>query len=203
MTGLDLESFSPVLRADLTTWVMLGLATLGLAFLVWSCWHSRRALRKCLVLSLAAHLGLVLYGSTIPAVMWALGPDRRDRHESGAYPPDSSRPPGRVEIGRARVHDRVMLEPGAAHRGTLGPGGRTTELADASLKTARPKVDDRSGRVLESEARIAPPTAVANATPKGNEHAPRASPPEPRPESASTDNSKPPAQPAPLPVRPG
>ena len=78
MTGLDLESFLLLLRADLTTWVVLGLATVGLAVLVWSSWRSRRALRNCLVLSLAAHLGLVLYGSTIPAVMWTLGPDRRD-----------------------------------------------------------------------------------------------------------------------------
>ena len=73
MTGLDLESFLLLLRADLTTWVVLGLATLGLAVLVWSSWRSRRALRNCLVLSLAAHLGLVLYGSTIPAVMWTVG----------------------------------------------------------------------------------------------------------------------------------
>ena len=72
MTGLDLESFLLLLRADLTTWVVLALATMGLAFMVWSSWRSRRALRNCLVLSLAAHLGLVLYGSTIPAVMWTL-----------------------------------------------------------------------------------------------------------------------------------
>ncbi len=78
MTGLDLESFLLLIRADLSTWAFLGLATLGLAFLAWSCWGSRRALRKCLVLSLAAHLGLVLYGSTVPAVMWAVNPDRRD-----------------------------------------------------------------------------------------------------------------------------
>src|SRR6516162_3329653 len=65
MTGLDLESFLLLLRADLTTWMLVGLATIGIALLVWSCWRSRRALRKCLVLSLAAHFGLVLYGSTI------------------------------------------------------------------------------------------------------------------------------------------
>ena len=42
MTGLDLESFLLLLRADLSTWTVVGLATLGLAFLVWSCWGSRR-----------------------------------------------------------------------------------------------------------------------------------------------------------------
>src|SRR4051812_45649536 len=78
MTGLDLESFLLLLRADLSTWAVLGLAILGLAFLVWSSWGSRRALRKCLVLSLAAHVGLVVYGSTVPAVMMAFRTDRRD-----------------------------------------------------------------------------------------------------------------------------
>src|ERR1700679_1508255 len=81
MTGLDLESFLLLLRADLTTWMVLGLATLGLAVLVWSSWRSRRALRNYLVLSLVAHLGLVLYGSTIPAVMWTVGQRRRDAQD--------------------------------------------------------------------------------------------------------------------------
>ena len=62
MTGLDLESFLLMLRADLTTWLVLGLATLVLALMVWSCWRSRaKCSRNCLVLLLAAHLGLVLF----------------------------------------------------------------------------------------------------------------------------------------------
>ncbi len=72
MTGLDLESFLLLLRADLTAWGMLGLTSLGLVLVVWVCWGSRRALRKCLVLSLAAHLGMVLFGSTVPAVQLAI-----------------------------------------------------------------------------------------------------------------------------------
>ena len=40
MTGLDLESFLLLLRADLSTWVILGLATLGLVVVVWSCWNA-------------------------------------------------------------------------------------------------------------------------------------------------------------------
>src|ERR1700679_2814798 len=83
MTGLDLESFLLLLRADLTTWMVLGLATLGLAFLVWSSWRSRRALRNCLVLSLAAHLALVVFGSTFPGLIWSLSPNH-------SYPKDRS-----------------------------------------------------------------------------------------------------------------
>src|SRR6516164_7242997 len=81
MTGLDLDTFLNLLRADLSTWAVLGLGTIGLALVVWSCYGSRRALRKCLVLSLAAHFGLVLYGSTIPAVRWAFRSNRRDTDE--------------------------------------------------------------------------------------------------------------------------
>jgi hypothetical protein len=77
MTGLDLESFLLLLRADLGTWAVMGLTGLGLAILVWLGWGSRRVLRRCLVISLAAHLGMVLYGSTVPAVLWAVNPDHR------------------------------------------------------------------------------------------------------------------------------
>ncbi len=68
MTGLDLELFLKLLRADLGAWAALGLAVVVLALLVWTSWGSRRALRKCLVLSIFAHLGLALYGSTLPFV---------------------------------------------------------------------------------------------------------------------------------------
>src|SRR5271157_5415164 len=78
MTGLDLDIFLNLLRADLGAWAVLGLGTIGLAFVVWSTYGSRQALRKCLVLSVAAHFGLVLYGSTIPSVRWAFGTNRRD-----------------------------------------------------------------------------------------------------------------------------
>src|ERR1700722_11090584 len=81
MTGLDLESFLLLLRADMGVWLMLGLASLGLGFLVWSSWRSRRALRNCLVLSLAAHLALVVFGSTFPGMIWNLSADRRSRNE--------------------------------------------------------------------------------------------------------------------------
>ncbi len=42
LTGLDLETFLLLLRADLGAWVTLGLAGVGLALLVWSSWGSRR-----------------------------------------------------------------------------------------------------------------------------------------------------------------
>src|SRR5438105_5972816 len=79
MTGLDLESFLLLLRADLGAWALLGLGTLVLCLLAWLSWGSRQALRKCLALSIIAHAGLALYGSTIPAVLRVLRPALRDR----------------------------------------------------------------------------------------------------------------------------
>ena len=81
MTGLDLESFLLLLRADLGTWALLGLGSLVLLLGVWLAWGSREALRKCLVLSVAAHAGLALYGSTIPSVFRSLAAGSRDTAE--------------------------------------------------------------------------------------------------------------------------
>lgn len=65
MTGLDLESFLLILRADLGAWALLIVGSLMLALLVWVGWGSRRAIRRGLALSVAAHAGLVLGGSNL------------------------------------------------------------------------------------------------------------------------------------------
>ena len=66
MTGLNLETFLHLLRADLGAWASLGAIVLVLALMAWTSWGSRKVLRKCLVLSVVAHLGLALFGSTLP-----------------------------------------------------------------------------------------------------------------------------------------
>src|SRR5271166_4148738 len=76
--GLDLESFLLLMRADLGAWALLGLGTLVLGLMAWLSWGSRRALRKCLALSVVAHAVLVLYGSTVPSVFRALSSVSRD-----------------------------------------------------------------------------------------------------------------------------
>ena len=77
-TGLDLESILLLMRADLGTWALLGLGTLVLGLIAWLSWGSRRAFRRCLALSVVAHAGLVLYGSTVPSVFRALNLASRD-----------------------------------------------------------------------------------------------------------------------------
>src|SRR3954469_21259920 len=75
MTGLNLESFLHLLRAYFGAWATLGLIAVVLALMAWTSWGSRRALRKCLVLSVIAHFGLALYGGTVPGVILAIHPD--------------------------------------------------------------------------------------------------------------------------------
>ena len=195
MTGLDLESFLLLLRADLTTWVVLGLATVGLAVLVWSSWRSRRALRNCLMLSLAAHVGLVIYGSTIPAVMWTLGPDRRDATDRSHVRQIRVAPlvESNASMGGPRMSDSGQVR-SRPERWDLT--GEPVNLADAPLKVARPNVDDPSRHIREAEIKLAPLPPMSSASPKVKQHA--ATPPEPRSEPIATDNSDPPKKPPPL-----
>src|SRR3954452_20831536 len=78
MTGLNLERFLLLLRADVGAWATLGLIALVLALMAWTSWGSRRALRKCLVLSVLAHCGLAMYGGTVPVFLTALRSERPD-----------------------------------------------------------------------------------------------------------------------------
>ena len=199
MTGLDLESFLLLLRADLTTWVVLGLASVGLLVLVWSSWRSRRALRNCLVLSLAAHLGLVLYGSTIPAVMWTLGPDRRDATDRRHIRQIRVAPlvESNASMGGPRINDSGQIR-STSERWDVAAA--SVKLSDAALKVARPDVDDPSKPILDAQIKLAPLSPVSSAAPKPKEHA--ATPPESRPEAVAKDHSDPPKQPVPLPPSP-
>jgi hypothetical protein len=192
MTGLDLESFLLLLRADLSTWVILGLSTLGLTLLVWACWNSRHRLRNCLVLSLAVHIGLVVCGSSVPAVMWALGGKRPSLAD-------------RSHIRQIRV--AALVEPGqrtrtestpssAGPRPPDTPNARTRDprwnlvtapltLPDAPLRVASPKVDDRPQPVQQSARQPAVPVAVGTTTPQAARHSTGSAPPEPRVEPSA------------------
>ncbi|QEH37218.1 hypothetical protein OJF2_58050 [Aquisphaera giovannonii] len=83
--GLDLETFLILSRTDLGMWASIGVGTLAMGLLVWSCWGSRRALRKCVALSVAAHAGLALYGSTVPSLYRSIGMRGRDAAEDDRH----------------------------------------------------------------------------------------------------------------------
>src|SRR4051794_26710751 len=142
MTGLNLESFLHLLRADLGAWTILGMVACVLAVMTWTSWGSRRALRKCLVLSVTAHLGLALYGSTFLIVLLALQPREIEQESS------------RERIRQIRVSPwSEEEEPGSK----AGPGGgrparrvmpwdrprESLTLADPDVEVPRTRADGR------------------------------------------------------------
>ena len=136
MTGLNLETFLRILRADLGAWASLGVVAVILGIMTWTSWGSKRALRKCLFLSIAAHVGLIVYGGSSPEVRKAL---RLDPSE------DSPRP-----------ERPVRITPVVTDRSTAGPGGEPTtaaKVADWDL--------DRGSLAFGVPNRLAAPTPAS------------------------------------------
>ena len=138
MTGLNMESFLRLLRADLGAWVSLGAIAVVLALMTWTSWGSRRALWKCLVLSVVVHLGLLLYGGAVGALLHLLKIEGRG----------VARPVEVVE----RVRISPVADDGGRASGVGGTAGRKVEAWDR----------DRSPLALaETEARTPRPEPVA------------------------------------------
>lgn len=168
MTGLDLETFLSLPRVDLGAGVAFVLVSTLLALLAWWSWGSRRALRKCLGMSLAAHLGLVAIGGSIPAVREGLGLDRESagvdhirsiRVQPRATPPRDGSASSSAELDR--------IQPAAA-------------LADGSLRFAPsdvfPPVNASALASTPPEPTPAPPRGF----PEGGANDPATARPEPR-----------------------
>src|SRR5436309_546243 len=169
MTGLDLEAFLHLLRADLGAWVSLGVIALILALMTWTSWGSRKALRKCLVLSVAVHLGLVFFGtSTLP------GPLSADEPESGGTEAEG--------IRQIRVEPKAEVATGASADGVgrRAPADwerppETLAMADPSFRRV-PTEPPKPEPLARDESLAKAPELGADATPEVN-------PPEPpRPE---------------------
>ena len=174
-TGLDLEGFLRLLRADFGAWATLGLIVVVLALMAWTSWGSRRALRKCLVLSILAHCGLALYGGSVPVVLLAIRPERAD-------------PPRRERIRSIKV--APLIDPRREPPEPVGPGSRSAEgrgigsiapwdrplgglaLADFKLPAAKPDLTRESlvrrtpPRPLDPAATAPESTPLAMATPE-------------------------------------
>ncbi len=84
MIGLNLETLLRLVRADAGAWATLALvAALGLAA-TWVSWNSRRVLRRCLVLSILVHLGVVVFGGEELSRLIAPGvPDTSATEDTG------------------------------------------------------------------------------------------------------------------------
>ena len=172
-TGLDLESFLLLLRADLGSLSLYALGTLVLGLLLWLSWGSRRALRRCLAVSVVAHVALAVYGSTVPSLFQALGPSLRDDPRQPHIRkirvlPVSSRPD---QAGRGRTSLATASAPdSAAPRRTAGPSldfaTEPIRLADARQSASHPdgtRVEQSVPASGASLPRI--PLELARATP--------------------------------------
>ena len=151
MTGLNLETFLRILGADLGAWASLGVVIVVLGVMTWTSWGSKRALRKCLFLSIAAHVGLVIYGGTSPEIRRALRLDPTDKLD--------------------RRPDRpVRITPVEAERSTTGPEGKPSRrVADWDL-------DKEALPVADPARQVAPPAPTTTPSLARNEPEPAATP---------------------------
>ncbi|WP_422928428.1 hypothetical protein [Singulisphaera sp. PoT] len=180
MTGLDLESFLHLLRADVGAWTTLGLIGFLLAIMTWTSWGSRRALRKCLVLSIVAHAGVILYGSTHPFVLMALrskdrADDDRERIRQIKVTPAAEREA--TAASRRSRRDGKAAQPWEVQPETLA-------LAEARPERPRPELAARDIQP-DQPPEMAAPEAVAPDIETSVPPAPEAAPSEPAEESVS------------------
>jgi hypothetical protein len=196
MTGLNLESFLHLLRADLGAWTLLSLVACVLLVMAWTSWGSRRALRKCLVLSVTAHLGLALYGSTFLLLLLAIQPKETEE--------ESSRP----RIRQIRVAPLTDEPVDPASRARTSPPGdardrpatrlmpwdrprETLVLAESNVAPPRPAVPTPEA-LVPLAAPEGPAPAVATAAPESNPPAPAEPESRPMPPAASSPLPEPP-----------
>ena len=134
MTGLNLEALIRLLRADLGAWASLAVVAVILGVMTWTSWGSKRALRKCLILSIAVHVGLIVYGTSSPEVRRALRLDSPRKAERAERP--------------------VRITPVAAERSTTARDGRTArKVAEWDL--------DRGPLALAEPGRLVVPSTPA------------------------------------------
>ncbi|MFO0957592.1 MAG: hypothetical protein U0800_09030 [Isosphaeraceae bacterium] len=160
MGGLNLETFLRLLRADVGAWFTLALIVGLLSIMTWTSWGSRKALRKCLVLSVFAHGGLVLYGSTTPAIRGLLRPNpaavlAHERIQRLEVVPAEDGPPG-MEGSEGGI------APGGVPAWDRAPADPSLALADPDLRSMRLDLPDtptiREDRPAPAPAEAAPET---------------------------------------------
>ncbi len=191
MNGLDLDIFLNLIQTDLAAWLLLGVAILGLAIAVWAGVGSQKALRKCLMLSIAAHILLVRYGQPVE---WARSGMGILGAETESALPDQPPPPAGIrslEIldyqslnnlagsGQSRSQERSGRGSGAAAGKSVLPpeiGEALPEIAsDLNTLPARPEIpeslislNDRQSQALPTlpEATLADALPVESTLPE-------------------------------------
>lgn len=198
MTGLDLAAFLRLLRIDSALWVSLGAVVLILSLMAWTSFGRRRTLRKCLVVSLLVHGGLLVAGGQSQWAIKGFGPPDAERaarprirsiRVATTTRPDGLVPPEGTPRSAGRSAGRPLAawdRPGAL--ASAEPLGRSEPLRPDS-SPARPPIGREAVTLEPLAARVGtpelePPSATAPepASPPA-EPPPRASSEAPQPEA--------------------
>jgi hypothetical protein len=154
-------------------WLGLAIFTVGLAVLMYTRWGQYKPLRKCMAMSLLAHLLLAGYAATVQIITPIVLPTESIAHVSLGDGPDEKAPPG----GSASILSRVKDQPWEVFPSDAAAQPKATDLergkADRPAEPQRLAHDDGSklsgGPALEhvalAEAKPLSPktTAVAEA----------------------------------------
>lgn len=187
MTGLDLETFLRLVRADRVFWVGAGAIAGVLLLLIWAARGRSKSLQRCLVLSLAIHVGLVVYGG--PSAIDLLSPERIGL--IGGDPEAAQERIRSIElVGGADSRSEQQIDSAQSHPATAASdrGSQPAKLLEFDPQAPLPELEE-GGLVADSpppslmpdparETPVQSPPAIAAATPE-----PELEIPEPQPRS--------------------
>lgn len=164
MTGLNLETFLQLLRVAPGAWASLGVTLIILALMTWTSWGSRRALRKCLFLSIAAHIALIFYGGSSPELQ------RYFRLGSKPSPPEPLIE--RIKVTSVEDPARLPRDPATAQGKRSRPvaawdrDAAPLALAQANRPLSRPDAPEPSAAPRLESPRVAGTSLPAPAAPE-------------------------------------
>ena len=194
MNGLDLEPFLKFVQTDIAVWLLLVLGLLVMVVAIWAGAGSHKALRKCLILSIVAHILLVRYGEPVEWTRSGLGVLSTSLEQTAADAPPV--PPG---IRSLQILDLQNLNEGSKTETGQGGGRSARGLLPGEIAENLPEINSNTIRPVRPETPIA--EIALNDRTKFNEPSlPEAPILDKLPTTLPTPENKPVATPAAAPV---
>jgi hypothetical protein len=194
MTGLDLAAFLRLLRIDSALWVSLGAIVLILGLMAWTTFGRRRTLRKCLVVSIVVHCGLLVAGSQTDWALRGFGPPGRDPAARERIRSIRVSPKAEAATDSADAADGAGGPPRRALAPWDRPGALAADARPTSPNPPRPGAPPAAAPIRREDIALAPvePEAASPRIEPPSATAPDPTPvlPEPTP-LAAADPSQP------------